>query len=225
MSTSYALLLGLIIFFVLFIYFSFFSVSLRLEKNENEAEIAVKRKNVPFRWKNLVDNKNKNLGWIDLGNHILVLGNKDNLDDKEISDDLEGIQVERCKTEKDLLMGWQRIIKQQDPDFITGYNIFGFDFKYITDRAKILFPCQPKCRHPWSHVKDCEFKKFMNFGKMDSTLYKSYAHRNKKCCDKSQQLSSSALGDNTLDYIFMDGRILFDIQKEVQKDIILNPIN
>jgi len=24
--------------------------------------------------KNLVDNKNKNLGWIDLGNHILVLG-------------------------------------------------------------------------------------------------------------------------------------------------------
>jgi hypothetical protein len=47
---------------------------LRLEKNENEAEIAVKRKNVPFRWKNLVDNKNKNLGWIDLGNHILVLG-------------------------------------------------------------------------------------------------------------------------------------------------------
>ncbi|MBO6480885.1 MAG: hypothetical protein HVK36_03585 [Pelagibacteraceae bacterium] len=74
MSTSYALLLGLIIFFVLFIYFSFFSVSLRLEKNENEAEIAVKRKNVPFRWKNLVDNKNKNLGWIDLGNHILVLG-------------------------------------------------------------------------------------------------------------------------------------------------------
>ena len=74
MSTSYALLLGLIIFFVLFIYFSFFSVSLRLEKNENEAEIAVKRKNAPFRWKNLVDNKNKNLGWIDLGNHILVLG-------------------------------------------------------------------------------------------------------------------------------------------------------
>jgi len=74
MSTSYALLLGLIVFFVLFIYFSFFSVSLSLEKNENEAEIAVKRKNVPFRWKNLVDNKNKNLGWIDLGNHILVLG-------------------------------------------------------------------------------------------------------------------------------------------------------
>ena len=38
MSTSYALLLGLVIFLILFIYFVFFSVSLRLEKNENEAE-------------------------------------------------------------------------------------------------------------------------------------------------------------------------------------------
>ena len=47
---------------------------LRLEKNENEAEIAVKRKAVPFRWRSLVDSKNKKLGWIDLGNHILVLG-------------------------------------------------------------------------------------------------------------------------------------------------------
>ena len=61
MSTSYALLLGLVIFLILFIYFVFFSVSLRLEKNENKAEIAVKRKSVPFRWKDLIDSKNKNL--------------------------------------------------------------------------------------------------------------------------------------------------------------------
>jgi sensor domain CHASE-containing protein len=74
MSTSYALLLGLVIFLILFIYFVFFSVSLRLEKNENEAEIAVKRKAVPFRWKDLVVSKNKKLSWIDLGNHILVVG-------------------------------------------------------------------------------------------------------------------------------------------------------
>ena len=56
MSTSYALLLGLVIFLILFIYFVFFSVSLRLEKNENKAEIGVKRESVPFRWKDLVEN-------------------------------------------------------------------------------------------------------------------------------------------------------------------------
>ena len=74
MSSSYALLLGLVIFLILFIYFVFFSVSLRLEKNENEAEIAVKRKSVPFKWRDLVDSKNKKMGFIDLGNHILVVG-------------------------------------------------------------------------------------------------------------------------------------------------------
>ena len=42
-------------------------------------------------------------------------------------------------------------------------------------------------------------------------------HYNKKCTFKSQELSSSALGENYLNYITMDGRILFDIQKEVQK--------
>ena len=73
MSTSYVLLLGLVIFLVLFIYFVFFSVSLRLEKNENKAEIAVKRKSVPFKWKDLVDPKNKKMGFIDLGNHIPLL--------------------------------------------------------------------------------------------------------------------------------------------------------
>jgi ABC-type Fe3+ transport system substrate-binding protein len=72
MSTSYVLLLGLVIFLILFIYFVFFSVSLRLEKNENKAEIAVKRKSVPFRWKDLVDPKKKKVGLIDLGNHILI---------------------------------------------------------------------------------------------------------------------------------------------------------
>ena len=70
MSTAYALLLGLVVFLALFIYFVFFTVSLRLEKNENEAEIAVKRKSVPFRWKDLIDPKNKKIGLIDLGNHI-----------------------------------------------------------------------------------------------------------------------------------------------------------
>ena len=47
---------------------------IRLEKNENEAEIAVKRKPVPFRWKDLIDSKNKKIGLIDLGNHILIAG-------------------------------------------------------------------------------------------------------------------------------------------------------
>ena len=33
----------------------------------------------------------------------------------------------------------------------------------------------------------------------------------------NKELSSSGLGDNELKFIHMDGRILFDMQKEIQK--------
>ena len=150
--------------------------------------------------------------------HILVISPNDNQDDKDICDDIDTIIVQKCKSEKELLLGWQKIIQQMDPDFITGYNIFGFDFKYIYDRAQVLFPCgNRKCKDPYYHVKDCPMKEFLNFGKMNNIPFKAKDHKSKKCSMKIQRLNSSALGDNTLHYITMDGRILFDIQKEVQK--------
>ena len=149
--------------------------------------------------------------------HILVIGDKDNLPDEEICDKIDGIHVKCCKSEKALLLEWKNIIKEKDPDFITGYNIFGFDFKYIYDRASTLFPCHNNCKSPWWHVKGCPLKEFLNFGKIDTKEYRSKDHKSKKCEIRKQQLASSALGDNTLHYIMMDGRILFDIQKEVQK--------
>jgi DNA polymerase elongation subunit (family B) len=149
--------------------------------------------------------------------HILVIGNKAGLKEGEICDNLEGIDVVECKDEKELLYKWKDIIVDMDPDFITGYNIFGFDFKYIYDRAEVLFPCVSDCNNPWWHSKGCPMKEFLNFGKMNSTLYKAKDHKSKKCQCRKQQLSSGALGDNTLNYLTMDGRILFDIQKEVQK--------
>tara|TARA_B110000971_G_C20040032_1_gene517458 strand:- start:344 stop:4171 length:3828 start_codon:yes stop_codon:yes gene_type:complete len=148
--------------------------------------------------------------------HIIVIAPQDNLDDQEICADLDNIIVQRCKSEKELLMAWAKIIREQDPDFVTGYNIFGFDFKYIGERAKILFPCLHKC-NDYFHVKGCPYKDFMNFGKMNTQPFKAGEHKCKKCTMKEQKLSSNALGDNTLHYITMDGRILFDIQKEVHK--------
>ena len=32
-------------------------------------------------------------------------------------------------------------MKKENPDYITGYNIFGFDFNFISERADILFEC------------------------------------------------------------------------------------
>ena len=60
-------LFAILIFLALFIYFSYFVVSLKIEKNETEKEVAEKRKKIPFRWRDLIDKKNQSLGLIDLG--------------------------------------------------------------------------------------------------------------------------------------------------------------
>jgi len=54
-------------------------------------------------------------------------------------------------------------------------------------------------------------------GNIDSSHPDYKEHFSKKCSEKKQNLSSSGLGDNNLNYITMDGRILYDLQKEIQK--------
>ena len=151
--------------------------------------------------------------------HILVIGPKENMKKKDICDSMDDIDitVHKCHTEKELLIEWSKIIQVEDPEFITGYNIFGFDFKYIQDRVKELFTHHHKCHYKWGCNHQCECNQFYNMGKITSTKYEAGFHNSKKCAPKYQKLASSALGDNDLNYIMMDGRILFDIQKEVQK--------
>jgi DNA polymerase elongation subunit (family B) len=44
--------------------------------------------------------------------------------------------IETYYTEKELLLAWTQLIKRMDPDIITGYNICGFEFEYLKQRAQ-----------------------------------------------------------------------------------------
>ena len=50
-------------------------------------------------------------------------------------DKIENVKVVPCKTEDKLLKKWKEMMLIMKPDIITGYNIMGFDFKYIYDRC------------------------------------------------------------------------------------------
>ena len=71
MSTSYTILLSIIVGLFLFLYLSWLYVSTRFVWTNNEKTKS--RKN-PRKWKNVVDSKNANLGWFDLGNHVIIIG-------------------------------------------------------------------------------------------------------------------------------------------------------
>lgn len=105
---------------------------------------------------------------------------------------IEGVEVITCDTEQELLMQWRDLIIRLDPDVMTGYNILGFDFAYLHFRAKEL------------GIGDA----FSKLGRV----------ADKQCPYVEKTLSSSALGDNLLKYIDMDGRVVIDIMKVVQRD-------
>ena len=73
---GYTVLAGALIFFGLFIYLTWFSVSIKIASKEEEKQSNIKINpydNLPLHRK-LIDKKNKQVGFFDLGNHILIVG-------------------------------------------------------------------------------------------------------------------------------------------------------
>lgn len=135
-------------------------------------------------------------GIIQIGTTVHLYGEKQcsykNIITLGSCDDIEGAVVTSCKSEQELLLAWRDLIVQMDPDVMIGYNIFGFDIAYLHDRAEELSILQ----------------EFLKIGRI----------KGKSCKYEIKTLASSALGENIMKYIDMDGRILIDIMKVIQRD-------
>jgi DNA polymerase delta subunit 1 len=59
---------------------------------------------------------------------VVVLGETDPIQDTELI---------VCRSEAEVLRKWFKLIEQEDPDMLIGYNIDGFDWKYIHVRAEL----------------------------------------------------------------------------------------
>lgn len=94
-----------------------------------------------------------------------------------------------CSDEKDLLEKFTNHMIDIDPDIVTGWNVFGFDFEYIFKRMQRFGVLKPLGRMP-----DWEPELFV------------------------KNLSSSALGVNILKILKMPGRFVFDMYQEVKRE-------
>lgn len=106
---------------------------------------------------------------------------------------IDGAHVECYEKEEDLLLGWKELIVRLDPDILTGYNIFGFDMDYVWGRAREL---------------SVDEQMAIGFGRLNNRVTNLL----------EQRLSSSALGDNILKYIDLDGIVCIDMFKVMQRD-------
>tara|TARA_Y100000768_G_scaffold74706_1_gene52727 strand:- start:140 stop:406 length:267 start_codon:yes stop_codon:yes gene_type:complete len=74
--TGYTVLGAFLIFFLLFIYLTWFGYSIKVENDKDNEESEIKINpydNLPLSRK-FIDKKNEQIGLFDLGNHILIIG-------------------------------------------------------------------------------------------------------------------------------------------------------
>lgn len=106
------------------------------------------------------------------------------------------VNTHACATEGGLIRAWCKVIAEIDPDIMVGYNIFGFDDKYLWDRA-VVNNCASALQ-AFARVTDRPVKLVEKF------------------------LSSSAMGDNTFYVITGDGRLHIDLLAYVRRNAVLD---
>tara|TARA_Y100000022_G_scaffold87521_2_gene75400 strand:- start:1429 stop:5151 length:3723 start_codon:yes stop_codon:yes gene_type:complete len=125
-------------------------------------------------------------------NHCIVLNSCSNLT-------TENSKIESYKTEKEVLLAWQKLIQNENPDIIIGYNIFGFDYKFMFERS----------------IENNCVNQFLKLS------------RNKKeLCGKNEDGKYSiaeskiviASGEHELHYIQMNGRLQVDLYNYFRRD-------
>ncbi|KAF4610971.1 hypothetical protein D9613_006736 [Agrocybe pediades] len=102
-----------------------------------------------------------------------------------------GSQVISFKEEDKLLQAWRDFVEEVDPDVVIGYNIAGFDFPYLIDRAKAL-----------------KANKFPYLGRMKGS----------KTETKSTHFSSKAYGQRDSKDTELDGRLQLDVLQFMQRE-------
>ena len=131
-------------------------------------------------------------------NHMIVLNSCSECKD------VPNTEIETYDNELDVLLAWTNMIQREDPDVIIGYNIFGFDYKFMIERAREL-----KCEH--------EFLKLGRNVKEQEDLG-PIKLRKKTVINTSIKIAS---GTHDLMYIKMEGRLQLDLYNYFRREVNL----
>jgi len=126
--------------------------------------------------------------------------------------ELEGIEVIRCKNEKELILKWCELIVEENPDVLTNWNGFGFDDKYIYFRSKLYsLGTEIFDKNKIQSDNDGYVYNFTPNLKMSRLINEDTPFVIKK-------MSSAQMGDNIMKYFDMRGRVNFDLMKFIRRE-------
>ena len=136
--------------------------------------------------------------------HIFVLGTCSAVPESK---------VYAYKTEREMLLGWAAAMRRWNPDVLLGYNVFGFDERYVWERALELGLVN-EIKSEKSHWTRTECHE-------DFHAFTRLYDRQKDFELQTKFLSSSALGDNTMYMWSTHGRLQVDLYHYVKRGYAL----
>ena len=122
-------------------------------------------------------------------NHGVCLG-----ECEQITIENSRCEIECHSNEKDLLLAWTEMIRREKPDVIIGYNIFGFDWKFLCERAE-----ETKC-----------FDDFVQLSRNNDIK-----------CARVKKSIRIASGTHELTYVDIDGIIQIDLYNYFRREVNL----
>lgn len=144
-------------------------------------------------------------------------------------DAIEGVCVESYRTEKEVLLRWSEVMREMAPNIVTGYNIFGFDYKFMWERADALgvaggfgylsmmkeyITTTPHRKHLISDAQN----KFMPGRNKGDTIQCTCNHYGMHSKLIEKELTSAGLGENRMYYMDIPGMVQIDMLKDIMKD-------
>jgi DNA polymerase elongation subunit (family B) len=135
---------------------------------------------------------------IQIGSIVSALGSKETEKHIFVLDTCDKIpegKVYTFKKERDLILAWFRWLGEVDPDILIGYNIFGFDEKYVWERADKL------------GIK----------GHLEIQSMNKLHEEGEQMRMDEKRLSSSAMGDNFLYLWNTVGRLRVDLYHYIKR--------
>jgi len=132
-------------------------------------------------------------------NYMAVLGDCD-----EIGIENSETIVECFDTERDLLMGWTQMMRECHPDILIGYNTFGFDWKFVCERAEELHCMRSQ------------------YSEDEEEIWFSELSRNRgEFCKKLEKEIRVASGTHEMIYMDLPGIIQIDLYNYFRREVNL----
>ena len=116
---------------------------------------------------------------------------------------MDNAEIEQYDNEKDVLLAWTRLIQRENPDIITGYNIFGFDYSFMYYRAK-------------ENGEDC-LEDFLKLSRNKDEVCGQFDEKT-STYEIERSSITIASGTHNLHFIKMPGRVQIDLYNYFRRE-------